>query len=151
MQEMFNVLSAGPGAWTVLPGGAKRGSSCISSHCGMHNLGIHAGARHQSWSHRLQHTKQSLFLPGVYGRVSRSREERQGHRGCSVALSTSWPGDPSLLDETGAGIIPPRAAPHAGVPALSRLSVLGGRSLWDSLSSPQIGLGERKQNKPAWL
>lgn len=45
-----------------------------------------------------KNTKQSLFLPGVYSRVTRSREGRQGYRGCSVN-----PEDPLAMRSISAG------------------------------------------------
>lgn len=55
MQEMFSVLSAGPGAGS-LPGGAERQLLHLFP-LWEPNLGIHVGERHHSWSHRLQKHK----------------------------------------------------------------------------------------------
>lgn len=117
------MLSAGPGARTVQREAAPASLPTVGSTVWASTLekGIDCGPT------GYKNTKQSPFLPEVYGRVTRSRERRQGYRGCSVAVSTPWPRDPSLLAEIGAGIIPHRAAPHPGLPALSRLSVQAGR------------------------
>lgn len=98
MQEIFNVLSAGPGAWSVLPGGAERQL--------LHLFPLwEAHFGHPRWRkaslmvpQATKNTKQSLFLPGVYSRVTRSREGRQGYRGCSVN-----PEDPLAMRSISAG------------------------------------------------
>lgn len=85
MQEMFSVLSAGPGVWRVLPGGAEEAAPASLPTVGS-SLGTHVGEGHQSWSHRLQkHKAEPVPARGL----QQSNQEQGGKAGIQRLLCKS--------------------------------------------------------------